>query len=72
LTLSNEEIADMINKFDNDSKALKKDLLSMTWFMRGGISYDDAYMLSPDERSMIHDIIKQNLETTKESGLPFF
>lgn len=40
--------------------------------MRGGLSYDDAMMLSYDERKIISEIIKENLETTKESGLPFF
>ena len=40
--------------------------------MRGGLSYDDAMMLSHDERIIISDIIKDNLDTTKESGLPFF
>lgn len=40
--------------------------------MRGGLSYDDAMMLSHEDRKIISDIIKENLETTKESGLPFF
>lgn len=44
----------------------------MCWFMRGGLSYDDAMMLSQSERMIIADIIKSNLETTKETRLPFF
>jgi len=40
--------------------------------MRGGISYDEAMMLSNQEREIIASIIKKNMETTKESGLPFF
>jgi len=40
--------------------------------MRGGISYDDAMALSSQEREIIGNIIKKNMETTKESGLPFF
>lgn len=40
--------------------------------MRGGISYDEVMMLSAEEREIIGKIIKSNLETTKESGLPFF
>ena len=40
--------------------------------MRGGLSYDDAMMLSYEDRKIISDIVKENLETTKESGLPFF
>lgn len=40
--------------------------------MRGGLSYDDAIMLSYEDRKIISEIIKENLDTTKESGLPFF
>jgi len=28
--------------------------------------------LAPNERKMISELIKENLETTKKSGLPFF
>jgi len=37
-----------------------------------GMSYAEAIMLSHEERMIISDIIKDNLETTKKSGLPFF
>lgn len=40
--------------------------------MRGSISYTESMYLSPAERKMINEIIKENLETTKKSGLPFF
>ena len=40
--------------------------------MRGGIQYDDAMLLSSDERTIISKIIDDNMETTKKSGLAFF
>jgi hypothetical protein len=40
--------------------------------MRGGITYEEAFFLSNEEREIIGGIVKQNLETTKKSGLPFF
>jgi hypothetical protein len=40
--------------------------------MRGGLTYEEAYNLSVQEREIINDIIKDNLETTKKSKLPFF
>lgn len=72
MTQSNEEIVDMLNSYDKESKALRKDLLTMCWYMRGSITYDDAVMLSYEERQVIANIIKDNLETTEKSGLPFF
>lgn len=40
--------------------------------MRGGISYTEAHIMSPNEREIIAEIIKDNLETTKKSKMPFF
>jgi hypothetical protein len=62
----------MLDNFDRESKAIKEELLKVCWYMRGGISLDDAMSLSFQEREMISKIIEKNLETTKESGLPFF
>ena len=43
----------------------------MCWYMRG-LSYAEGINLSYDEREIVGEIIKENLETTKKSGLPFF
>jgi hypothetical protein len=70
--LSNDEIVKELDNLDKDAKAIKKDLLSTCWYMRGSISYDDAMMLTSADREIINGIIKDNLETTEKSGLPFF
>jgi hypothetical protein len=57
---------------DRESKAVRDDILTLCWFMRGSISYDDAMLLSNDDRAAIKKIIDKNLDTTKKSGLPFF
>jgi hypothetical protein len=40
--------------------------------MRGGMSYSEAHLLTPEEKVLITKLVEKNLETTKESGLPFF
>ncbi len=40
--------------------------------MRGGLTYSDAMLLSTEERKIIGDIIKDNLDIAKKSGMPFF
>jgi hypothetical protein len=40
--------------------------------MRGGLQYEDALLLSQSERELIGKIIKENMETTKKSQMPFF
>lgn len=57
---------------EKDCVDIKNDSLKMSWFMRGGISYTDVLNLSIEERKAISKIIEDNLETTKNSNLPFF
>lgn len=40
--------------------------------MRGGVSLDDSFSMSYEERKMVGDIVKENFETTKKTGMPFF
>jgi len=72
LTSTNDEIVAYLDGLDQESKAIKSELLKMCWFMRGGLTYDESMLLSVDERKIIADIIAENLETTKKSGMPFF
>lgn len=72
MNLSNEDIIELLDKMDQDSKAINKNLIEMCWYMRGGITYKEMIMLSPTDRKTIMELIKTNLETTNKSGLPFF
>lgn len=44
----------------------------MCWYMRGGLTYTEAYNLDQFERKIIGKIIDSNLDITKQSKLPFF
>lgn len=57
---------------EKEAENIRQESLKMSWYMRGGITYDQILALSSRERSMISAIIKDNLETTKKSKLPFF
>jgi hypothetical protein len=67
-----EEILRYVDGLDKESKELKEDLLKICWYMRGGVSVDDAFSMSFEERVLIGNIIKENLETSKKTGMPFF
>jgi hypothetical protein len=70
--MSNEDIVNLLEKMEKQSKALKDDVLRICWYMRGSISYDDAMMLGQVDRDIIGKLIKENLETAKKTGMPFF
>lgn len=72
MTLSNEEILDTLNRYDRESKALREEILRLCWYMRGGLTYEEGFMLGAQERELVVKIAKENMETTKKSGLPFF
>jgi hypothetical protein len=56
---------------DKEARDIKKEVLKMCWYMRG-LSYSEGMNLSWEERDIIGEIIKENLETTKKTGLNFF
>ena len=72
MTLSTEEILALVERYEKQSRAIKEELLRLCWYMRGGISYNEAMMLSATDRKVISKIINDNLETTKKTQMPFF
>ena len=57
---------------EKETKALRHDLLKLCWYMRGGVTYSEAAAMSPTERQIVSQLVKDNLETTKKTGQPFF
>jgi hypothetical protein len=73
LTLDLEGINKLVVDYEQESKALKDQIFRLCWYMRGSISYHESLeLLSNEDREIIGRIIEKNLETTKESGMPFF
>jgi hypothetical protein len=67
-----DQIVSLIGRMEGEAKAIRNDVIKMCWYMRGGVTYSEGMNMSYQERNIINDIIKENLETTKKSGLPFF
>lgn len=44
----------------------------LSWYMRGGISYNDILNMSTDEFNNLNKIVEENVETTKQTKMPFF
>lgn len=72
MILNAEDSMALIEGYEKETKAMKEEVLRICWYMRGGISYNDAMLLSQQERELIDKIVNDNMETTKKSGLPFF
>ena len=57
---------------ENEGKSIKHELFKICWYMRGGVTYQESLHMSAVERGIVSDIVKENLETTKKTGQPFF
>ena len=57
---------------DKEVKGLKEDMLKICWFMRGGVTYSEIVQMSVSERDSMGKLIKENLETAKKTGQPFW
>jgi hypothetical protein len=40
--------------------------------MRGGVSYEEILNMGPDEREIIAEISKENVETATKTKMPYF
>lgn len=72
LRLDPEGIQRLLENYEKIVDQIKKSAMSMAWYMRGGVTYEDVLNMSSTEREFLKELIDGNLETTKKSGLPFF
>lgn len=72
MTYTEDEIIKYLNRLEEESKAIKRELLKICWYMRGGLSYDDSMLLSFAERDIIAKIVDDNMEVTRKTGMPFY
>ena len=70
--MGNSDIISYLKDLENQSKNLKLELLKVCWFMRGGVTWQESLNLSPEERTIVSQLVKENMETTKKTGQPFF
>lgn len=69
--MPNSDIDKYVEQIEADAKGIKDEIFRISWYMRGGVSsHDLMYRYSYEDRTIIGNIIKENIETTKESRLP--
>lgn len=69
--MSNSEIESYIKSFDTMQKDIKDEIFRLSWHMRGGVNSQDLFHnYSYEDRQIINQIIKDNIETTKKTNMP--
>ena len=69
LTLDAEEISKLVEKLDQEADQVRSQCFKLAWYMRGGATYDQILQLGSKERTMINELAKENIETTKKTGM---
>ena len=57
---------------ESEIKNFKMELYKISWFMRGGITMEEMYASCFEDREIMSKVIKDNLDTAKKTGQPFF
>jgi len=70
--MSMEEIEKLTDSMVKEIDGLDRNALKMSWYMRGGVSYNDIMNMTTKQVDALNSIIDENLETTKKSKMPFF
>lgn len=64
------EITQLARDYENYIKEIKENMFRIGWHMRGSIDYDTLFnVLTTDDRQVLNDIIKDQIERTNKTGL---
>jgi hypothetical protein len=70
--LSDDQISEYLIRLENEVKQFKQTLFRTSWYMRGGVTMEDLlHTYSFEDREMLYDIIKENINTTQETRIAF-
>jgi len=65
------DIISLAKDYENQTKQLKDELYRLGWHMRGSLSYQDLfYIITAEDREILHNIIKDNIELTQKAKMP--
>jgi hypothetical protein len=62
----------MIEQMESESRGLIKAIISLVYFMRGSIKYDDMMWRTFGERQAIKDFLDERFEVEKNNPHPVY
>lgn len=57
---------------DKEAENIRAESFKLSWYTRGGATYEDVMNMSIQERKLISAMAKEHIETTQKSQLPWF
>lgn len=65
-----EAIRQFLKDMAEEQLAMRRLTTTLMWHMRGSMSRDEAWTLSPNERQDIIKLIEEHKELTEKTGMP--
>lgn len=65
-----EDIRAILSESRHDQQELRAHIASIMWHMRGSLSREEAWTLSPDERKDISKLIEERLKIVEKTRMP--
>jgi hypothetical protein len=62
MTASPEEIHETLTLLDKNKTAIEMDINSLVYYMNGGLDYNDAWLLTIEQRKNMMNVIKRHFE----------
>ncbi len=67
---SPEEIAEKQEKYQKRVDKLHKNMLKLSWYMRGGVSISEIHEMPAGHIDYLNEIVNENFEMSKQAGTP--
>jgi hypothetical protein len=65
--MNNYEIEQMLESYDKEVKRLKQHMSKLSWYMRGGVNYEQLMSMSLADIENFTEVIDDNIELSKKA-----
>ena len=62
----------MFGRLRAEAKRLVREAVELAWFMRGSLQYHNIMDMTPLERDVVKDFIKDHMENVKDHSFPVY
>jgi hypothetical protein len=70
--MTNDQLEKYTDDMVKEAESIDSNAFDLSWWMRGGATYNDIMNMSSKQISHISKLIDEHMETTKKTKMPFF
>lgn len=65
-----EEVSHIVKEYDADQRSFMELIVSLQWYMRGGLTREEAWATTPKERELYSELIADRIKLVEKTKLP--